>query len=152
MKTSTFPFLGTTFQLIADEYEVASLNRIDFQETVIDPSHMRWIEDLKAYEKGCKTSFDWPIAFLNTQFQRKVFRALQSIPFGETKTYGEIARIINQPNASRAVGQAISENPVLIVVPCHRVLASQGLGGFSSGLDLKKTLLQHERQHTQPMD
>jgi methylated-DNA-[protein]-cysteine S-methyltransferase len=152
MKTSTFPFLGTTFQLIADEKQVSSLIRVEHQETVIDPSHMRWIEDLKAYEKGHKTSFDWLIAFDHTEFQKRVFKALQSISFGETKTYGEIATMIGQSKASRAVGQAISKNPVLIVVPCHRVLASQGLGGFSSGIDLKKVLLRHERQQSQSID
>lgn len=152
MKTSTFPFLGTTFQLIADEKQVSSLNRVEHQDIVIDPSHVHWIEDLKAYEHGHKTSFDWLIAFDHTEFQKRVFKALQSIPFGEVKTYGEIATMIGQPKASRAVGQAISKNPVLIVVPCHRVHASNGLGGFSSGLDLKKVLLQHEAVHTQTIE
>jgi O-6-methylguanine DNA methyltransferase len=86
-------------------------------------------------------SFNWNIQFSNTEFQKKVFNALQSIPYGETRTYHEIAIMIQQPKAARAVGQAISKNPVLIVIPCHRVLAKHGLGGFSSGLDLKETLL-----------
>lgn len=147
MKTSTFPFLGTIFQLIADEFEVVELTRVDEGNTYVDPTHARWIHDLKEYEAGRKPTLDWPIRFKHTPFQIRVFKALQSIPYGEVKTYGEIAQIINQPKASRAVGQAISKNPVLIVVPCHRVVASQGLGGFSSGLDLKKVLLHHERVH-----
>jgi methylated-DNA-[protein]-cysteine S-methyltransferase len=145
MKTSTFPFLETTFQLIADEFEVHSLNRIDEEKTAIDPSHERWLKDLKEYEEGNKPNFNWPIHFEHTPFQKRVFAALQTIPYGEVKTYGEIAQLIGQPNASRAVGQAISKNPVLIVVPCHRVVASNGLGGFSSGLDLKKMLLNVEK-------
>jgi methylated-DNA-[protein]-cysteine S-methyltransferase len=148
MKKSTFPFLGTTFQLVADEFEVVELTRVDEDNTYIDPTHARWIHDLKEYEAGRESMFDWPIRFEHTPFQIRVFKALQSIPYGEVKTYGEIAQLIGQPKASRAVGQAISKNPVLIVVPCHRVVASQGLGGFSSGLDLKKVLLYHERVHT----
>ncbi|MBS3991660.1 MAG: methylated-DNA--[protein]-cysteine S-methyltransferase [Erysipelothrix sp.] len=144
MKTSTFKFNKYFFQLIADEHHVVSLNRVDHQELIIHPEHQRWIKDINDYESGLKKRFDWNIQFSNTEFQKKVFMALQSIPYGETRTYHEVAIMIQQPKAARAVGQAISKNPVLIVIPCHRVLAKHGLGGFSSGLDLKESLLSHE--------
>jgi O-6-methylguanine DNA methyltransferase len=117
---------------------------VDHQELIIHPEHQRWIKDIHEYESGLRSYFDWNIKFSNTEFQKKVFKALQSIPYGETRTYHEVAFMIQQPKAARAVGQAISKNPVLIVIPCHRVLAKHGLGGFSSGLDLKETLLAHE--------
>lgn len=81
-----------------------------------------------------------------TPFQQKVWAELQSIPFGETRTYGEIARRIGRRQASRAVGQACGRNPAAIIVPCHRVLGAGGrLGGYSGGLEIKKALLDIER-------
>jgi O-6-methylguanine DNA methyltransferase len=145
MKTSTFKFKNYFFQLIGDEHHVVSLNRVEHEELIIHPEHQHWIKDVNDYESGLIKSFNWNIQFSNTGFQKKVFSALQSIPYGETRTYQEIAIMIQQPKAARAVGQAISKNPVLIVIPCHRVLAKYGLGGFSSGLDLKETLLNLEK-------
>ncbi len=144
MKKSTFPCLGYTLELISDDTHIISLNRIEEADLHIDESHQRFIQELKEYESHQRTRFDWPIIFNHTPFQIQVFKALQSIPCSEVRTYGEIAVMIGNPKASRAVGQAISNNPVLIVIPCHRVVSSTGLGGFSSGLDLKKTLLNHE--------
>ncbi len=144
MKKSAFPCLGYMLELIGDENHIISLNRIESKETYIDPTHHRYIQDIIEYELHQRSTFDWPIAFNHTPFQIQVFKALQSIPYSEVRTYGEIAVMIGNPKASRAVGQAISNNPVLIVVPCHRVVATNGLGGFSSGLDMKKTLLNHE--------
>jgi methylated-DNA-[protein]-cysteine S-methyltransferase len=87
-------------------------------------------------------SLDWN---QGTPFQQKVWRALTKIPYGKTQSYADIARAIGQPNALRAVGQAIGQNPWLIVVPCHRVIASSGkIGGFSSGIETKKLLLKTE--------
>ena len=80
-----------------------------------------------------------------TEFQRSVWREIEKIPFGKTKTYLEIAKAIGKPGASRAVGSACGANPLPLLVPCHRVLASNGgLGGFSGGLDIKKKLLRME--------
>jgi methylated-DNA-[protein]-cysteine S-methyltransferase len=80
-------------------------------------------------------------------FQQRVWEALCDIPFGETRTYGDIARSIGQPRAARAVGQACSLNPVAIVVPCHRVIAQNGtLGGYAGGVHIKQFLLAHEEQ------
>jgi O-6-methylguanine DNA methyltransferase len=81
-----------------------------------------------------------------TAFQQKVWKALLAIPLGETRTYAQIAAAIGHPGAARAVGQACGANPIPVLIPCHRVLASQGgLGGFSAGLDWKKRLLSREK-------
>jgi methylated-DNA-[protein]-cysteine S-methyltransferase len=78
----------------------------------------------------------------STQFQRRVWLATRQIPYGDVRSYGEIARAIDSPHAARAVGQALGRNPLLIVVPCHRVLRSDGdLGGFGAGLGKKRALL-----------
>ena len=79
-----------------------------------------------------------------TDFERAVYRATRAIPFGKVATYGQIAKAIGNPNAQRAVGQALGKNPASIVIPCHRVVASDGLGGFTGGLHWKKKLLHHE--------
>jgi methylated-DNA-[protein]-cysteine S-methyltransferase len=79
-----------------------------------------------------------------TPFQISVWRELLRIPYGNVKTYGEIARIIGKPHAARAVGGAVGANPIPIIVPCHRVLAKNGLGGYSSGIEIKKKLLHLE--------
>jgi methylated-DNA-[protein]-cysteine S-methyltransferase len=86
-----------------------------------------------------------------TDFQRKVWAALRTIPSGETRTYGEIARQIGRPTASRAVGAANGQNPIAIVVPCHRVIGEDGaLTGYAGGLERKKWLLQHEARPGSP--
>ena len=80
-----------------------------------------------------------------TSFERAVYDATRSIPFGQVATYGQIARAIGKPKAARAVGQALGHNPIAIVIPCHRVVAANGaLGGFTGGLHWKKKLLRHE--------
>jgi len=144
MKSSTFKFKDYFLQINTEDNKVVSLVRVNQESNIKHQDHQRYIEDIRNYEKGIKKVFDWNIMFSNTEFQRKVFSALQTIPYGETRTYQEIAQMIQQPKAARAVGQAISKNPILIVVPCHRVLAKSSLGGFSSGLDLKESLLKLE--------
>jgi O-6-methylguanine DNA methyltransferase len=108
------------------------------------PTHVRNLAgQLKDYARGRPVAFRVPLDLdAGTAFQRKVWRALQSIPRGQTRSYGWIARKIGHPRAARAVGMACGANPVPIVVPCHRVIASDGsLGGFSNGLGWKKRLL-----------
>jgi methylated-DNA-[protein]-cysteine S-methyltransferase len=93
-----------------------------------------------------RKTFNLPIAFNGTPFQIKVWKALQKIPYGETRSYGEIAAIIGNPKASRAVGMANNRNRLPILIPCHRVIGSDGsLTGFASGLKLKKQLLDLEK-------
>jgi methylated-DNA-[protein]-cysteine S-methyltransferase len=97
---------------------------------------------LEEYFAGKRTSFDLPIDLNGTEFQRLVWQKLQAIPQGTTTTYARIAEEIGKPKAVRAVGTAIGKNPLCIVVPCHRVLASNGsLGGYVAGLDRKQQLL-----------
>jgi methylated-DNA-[protein]-cysteine S-methyltransferase len=97
---------------------------------------------LREYFAGRRAEFDLPLAPEGTAFQRTVWRQLQAIPYGETISYGELARRVGNPKASRAVGSANGANPLPIVIPCHRVIAGDGtLGGFGGGLPTKQMLL-----------
>jgi O-6-methylguanine DNA methyltransferase len=109
----------------------------------VGPAVRRLRHELEEYLRGERKKFTVPVEpSQGTEFQRKVWRAMRQIPFGKTKSYGELAREIGSPKASRAVGAACGQNPIPILVPCHRVLArNQKLGGFSGGLHWKKRLL-----------
>jgi methylated-DNA-[protein]-cysteine S-methyltransferase len=103
-------------------------------------------EQLTAYFAGALTSFDLKLKPQGTDFQSNVWQALMQIPFGETRSYGDIAVMVGKPGASRAVGAANAQNPLPIVIPCHRVIGSDGgLTGFGGGLECKKFLLSHEQ-------
>jgi methylated-DNA-[protein]-cysteine S-methyltransferase len=112
-----------------------------------DPLLDRAERQLGEYFAGERTEFDLPLAHDGTEFQRKVWSELQRIPYGETASYGDIARRLGyEPGISRAVGAANGANPIPIVVPCHRVIGSDGsLTGYAGGLERKKTLLDLER-------
>jgi methylated-DNA-[protein]-cysteine S-methyltransferase len=100
---------------------------------------------LDAYFAGERARFDVPLNAVGTDFQRRVWAALLEIPYGETISYGELARRIGNPNASRAVGLANGRNPISIIVPCHRVIGAKGdLTGYGGGLERKVWLLEHE--------
>jgi len=100
------------------------------------------VRQLREYFAGKRTDFDLPLALEGTAFQRKVWRKLQEIPYGETISYGELAKRVGNPKASRAVGSANGKNRIPIVIPCHRVIAGDGtLGGFGGGLPTKEKLL-----------
>jgi methylated-DNA-[protein]-cysteine S-methyltransferase len=100
------------------------------------------VRQLREYFAGRRQEFDLPLAPEGTDFQHKVWRKLQEIPFGETISYGELARRVGNPKASRAVGSANGKNRIPIVIPCHRVIAGDGgLGGFGGGLSVKEKLL-----------
>ncbi len=104
---------------------------------------------LREYFAGDRRDFDLPLQLSGTEFQVSVLEALQDIPYGETTSYGEIARRIGRPRAVRAVGAANGRNPLPIVVPCHRVIGSDGdLTGFGGGLDTKEALLRLEAENT----
>jgi methylated-DNA-[protein]-cysteine S-methyltransferase len=101
---------------------------------------------LAEYFAGERQEFDLAVRPVGTNFQQLVWRALTRIPFGETWTYGELARAIGRPSASRAVGAANSKNPLSIIVPCHRVIGASGeLTGYAGGMPAKRWLLDHER-------
>lgn len=100
---------------------------------------------LQEYFQGRRIRFDLPLAPQGTEFQIQVWNALQKIPFGHTWSYGKEAECLGNPKAARAVGSANGKNPIPIIIPCHRVISSNGsLGGFSAGIDRKKWLLRHE--------
>jgi methylated-DNA-[protein]-cysteine S-methyltransferase len=104
-------------------------------------------QQLEEYFKGERTSFDVKLCPCGTKFQIDVLKALQKIPYGETRSYGEIARSIGKPKAVRAVGAANGRNPLPIIIPCHRVIGRNGdLTGFGGGIETKRYLLEHERQ------
>ena len=103
------------------------------------------ITQVLEYLEGKRTHFTLPLDLRGTRFQRAVWAELLRIPYGETRSYQAIAQAIGEPGASRAVGGANGANPVALIVPCHRVVASHGLGGYGGGLALKRHLLALER-------
>ena len=105
-------------------------------------------QQLAEYFDGKRRAFDLPLQPDATPFQAQVLKALQRVPYGETRSYGELARAIGRPKAARAVGTANGNNPLPIVIPCHRVVGSNGaLTGFGGGLPTKRYLLDLERRH-----
>jgi len=122
-----------------------------------EPRHGGWerddtafpdaVEQLEAYFAGERREFDLELEPVGTNFQRRVWEALLTIPYGETRSYGQIAEQIGSPGASRAVGLANGHNPIGIIVPCHRVIGANGsLTGYGGGMDRKRALLELERQ------
>jgi AraC family transcriptional regulator, regulatory protein of adaptative response / methylated-DNA-[protein]-cysteine methyltransferase len=112
-----------------------------------DAALRSWMDDIVLHLEGGKPYLRLPLDVRGTEFQQRVWRELQAIPYGSTKSYGEVARAIGRPKAVRAVGQACGRNPVAVVVPCHRVLRGHGeLGGFALGLQRKQFLLDTEKK------
>jgi methylated-DNA-[protein]-cysteine S-methyltransferase len=125
---------GRPFPAMNDSEEAA--NAVPLPEAV---------RQLQEYFAGNRRNFDLPLHPDGTEFQQRVWRALTEIPYGETCSYGELARRIGNPNASRAVGLANGRNPISILVPCHRVIGADGsLTGYGGGLQRKQWLLAHE--------
>ncbi|HEU0031314.1 MAG TPA: methylated-DNA--[protein]-cysteine S-methyltransferase [Kofleriaceae bacterium] len=116
------------------------------------PLLQRTAQQLAEYFAGERRTFELPLAPRGTGFQDRVWRALTQIPYAETRSYGELARAIGRPAASRAVGAANGKNPIAIIIPCHRVIGANGtLTGYAGGLPAKRWLLAHERRAVQPM-
>jgi methylated-DNA-[protein]-cysteine S-methyltransferase len=106
------------------------------------------VRQLREYFDGNRREFDLPLAFQGTAFQTRVWRELVGIPYGQTWSYGKLAKRIDKPSASRAVGLANGRNPIAILVPCHRVIGADGsLTGYGGGLERKRWLLAHEGLH-----
>jgi methylated-DNA-[protein]-cysteine S-methyltransferase len=104
-----------------------------------------FVDQLDQYFSGDRKTFSLPLDLVGSDFQRQVWGALSAIPYGETRSYAEIARVVGQPRAARAVGLANNQNPVAIIVPCHRVVGAGGaLVGYGGGLQRKRWLLDHE--------
>lgn len=134
--------------LIAVLWENDNPQRVPLSDLAEDNHHNILIEaerQLKEYFAGERCSFSIPLDMHGTPFQKDVWRALQGIPFGKTRSYGQIANQLGKPSASRAVGAANGRNPISIIVPCHRVIGSTGkLTGFAGGLEAKERLLNLE--------
>jgi O-6-methylguanine DNA methyltransferase len=111
-----------------------------------------YARQLEEYFAGDRREFTFTLDLRGTDFQLACWRALLAIPYGETRTYGDIARVVGRPQGFRAVGMANNRNPIAIVVPCHRVIASDGtLCGYGGGLDIKRKLLELEGALTKPL-
>ncbi len=104
------------------------------------------MRQLDEYFKGRRKKFSVPLVLIGTDFQKAVWRQLKKIPFGQTASYGDVARAIGRPRAFRAVGNANNKNPIPLIIPCHRVIGSDGkLVGFGGGIWRKRWLLDHEK-------
>jgi methylated-DNA-[protein]-cysteine S-methyltransferase len=138
------------------------LRHLRMVDQTYEPDRAGWISDdgafteavaqLEAYFSGELMDFDLDLDLVGTEFQRRVWEALTTIPYGETRSYGQIAQQIGSPGASRAVGLANGHNPIGIIVPCHRVIGANGsLTGYGGGLDRKKSLLDMEKNRVAPV-
>jgi methylated-DNA-[protein]-cysteine S-methyltransferase len=124
----------------AERIPLPASRRLDRHPVLVETERQ-----LKEYFSGRRRRFSLKLDLHGTPFQNRVWRALLKIPFGETRTYGEIARQLGHPNAARAVGAANGKNPISIIAPCHRLIGSSGkLHGFAGGLKAKADLLKHE--------
>ncbi len=155
-RTTTMPSPVGVLTLIASQHGLAAIlwendkpGRVRLSplvEDADDPILIETARQLTAYFAGTLRSFTVPLDFQGTAFQRSVWEALLTIPFGATRSYGEIARQIGRPSAFRAVGAANGRNPISIIAPCHRVIGSSGdLTGFAGGLAAKRHLLAIEQ-------
>jgi O-6-methylguanine DNA methyltransferase len=131
----------------AEDSGLVSVSKTDVTNLGSHPRTALYEKELEEYFAGERREFEFPIAYMvGTPFQLDVWNAILTIPYGETRTYREIAAQIGRPKAFRAIGTACGANPFLIVIPCHRVVASDGgLGGYRSGVQYKRALLMHER-------
>jgi methylated-DNA-[protein]-cysteine S-methyltransferase len=148
----TIPSPVGTLTLVASGRGLAAIlwenddpDRVRLGALAEDAEHPVLVEterQLGEYFAGARRVFDLSLDFHGTEFQKRVWQQLLAIPFGETRSYGEIARALGQPSASRAVGAANGKNPISIVAPCHRVIGTNGtLTGFAGGLEAKQRLL-----------
>lgn len=113
-----------------------------------DPAAENALRQLREYFDGQRSDFDFLTAYVSgTPFQHAVWDFLRTIPYGETVSYREVAEAVGHPNAYRAVGTAVGRNPLLLVNPCHRVVASDGIGGFAYGISMKQQLLLLEKKY-----
>lgn len=138
-------YIGSPGQTV-EEVQEKLKKRFPSPEIAENHSSLKpYVEELKAYFSGSIQSFRLPVDVQGSAFQLEVWEALKLIPYGKTVSYSEIAALINRPSAVRAVGGAIGANPVMIYIPCHRVIGKNGsITGFRGGLELKQFLMDHE--------
>jgi methylated-DNA-[protein]-cysteine S-methyltransferase len=144
----TLHLLATDSALLAVVWRRHSTPQLTFESAIERPDHpilLETIRQLGEYFSGQRRVFELPLEFRGTDFQRRAWQALMTIPYGETRSYAQMARHIGNPAAVRAVGAANGRNPVSIIAPCHRVIGSSGeLTGFGGGMEAKAWLLAHE--------
>lgn len=148
MYIDKFESLIGTLTVICDD---SSLHRIVFGDAgeCIRPNYVtdKVISQLQEYFDGKRQEFEIPLSLSGTEFQLTVWNQLLKIPYAKTCTYGELARSIGKRGGARAVGGANNKNPIPIIIPCHRVVAADGIGGYGPGVEIKKVLLEIEMKN-----
>ena len=162
METMQFRTVDSPVGLLTLAGSGGRLRHLRMIDQTYEPSHDGWegdeavfggaVAQLEAYFAGDLVDFDLELDLIGTEFQRRVWTALLTIPYGQTRSYGEIALQIGSAGASRAVGLANGHNPIGIIVPCHRVIGANGsLTGYGGGLHRKRQLLEMEKNRTSPV-
>ena len=148
-----YAFYDFVFGILKIGYTDTAVTLLKKVDCIDDKNETSKISDLafleiKEYLNGERKNFDFTYNLTGTEFQKKVWTALALIPYGETRSYKEIAIVVGNPKASRAVGMANNKNPISIAVPCHRVIGTNGmLVGYAGGVRMKKTLLDLEKNN-----
>ena len=134
-------------EIYGDENGISEIKFVNFYKNLSTNNEnlKLCIDELNRYFKGDLKNFSVKLNITGTKFEKNVYNALLKIPYGEVRTYKEIAKSINHPKAYRAVGNANSKNKIPIIVPCHRVVSNSGIGGYSGGINIKKNLLKIEK-------
>ncbi len=146
-----YAFYDFKFKILKIGYTDTAITLLKTVEQIDAPNQRSELSDrvfdqICEYLKGMRKTFDFPYQLHGTEFQKKVWNALCQIPYGEIRSYKQIAEAVGNPKASRAVGMANNKNPIAIVIPCHRVVGADGsLVGYAGGLDMKRALLELER-------
>lgn len=146
-----YQFENISLYLVATETHLINIQFTQPQKALLQTTELLSMAtiQLDEYFQGKRTTFSLPFKLTGTPFQLAVWKELQNIPYGQTTSYKEIAQKINKPKACRAVGMANNKNPLPIIIPCHRVIGSNGkLIGYAGGLKLKNYLLELEQSHT----
>ena len=146
-----YQFENISLYLVATETHLINIQFTQPQRALLQTTELLSMAtiQLDEYFQGKRTTFSLPFKLTGTPFQLAVWKELQNIPYGQTTSYKEIAQKINKPKACRAVGMANNKNPLPIIIPCHRVIGSNGkLIGYAGGLKLKNYLLELEKSHT----
>ena len=149
--TCKYQFENISLYLVATETHLINIQFTQPQKALLQTTELLSMAtiQLDEYFQGKRTTFSLPFKLTGTPFQLAVWKELQNIPYGHTTSYKEIAQKINKPKAYRAVGMANNKNPLPIIIPCHRVIGSNGkLIGYAGGLKLKNYLLELEKSHT----
>lgn len=137
----------SNLEIIGDSHGLKEINFVNFyaKTDIKDKNIELFLYELDEYFKGNLQNFTTKINISGTEFEKKVYNALLKIPYSKTKSYKQIAELIGHKNAFRAVGNANAKNKLPIIIPCHRVVASNGMGGYSGGIAIKKFLLNLEK-------